>query len=61
MTATATLIAAAALARTESRGGHWRDDFPDPDPALAHRTMIRLPEALAIREAALRETADAPS
>jgi L-aspartate oxidase len=30
----ATLIAAAALDRRESRGGHLRRDFPDLDPAL---------------------------
>ena len=29
------LIATSALARTESRGGHLRSDFPDPDPAQA--------------------------
>ena len=28
----ARLIASAALAREESRGGHWRDDFPDEMP-----------------------------
>ena len=33
MTATATLIAAAALNRTESRGGHFRSDYPQADPA----------------------------
>ena len=27
-------IAASALARTESRGGHRRTDFPEPDPGL---------------------------
>jgi len=26
------LMATAALERCESRGGHWRRDFPDPDP-----------------------------
>jgi L-aspartate oxidase len=56
MTATATLIAAAALEREESRGGHFRDDFPDPVPALAHRTKITLEAAMAIRDAA-KETA----
>ncbi|KIC20278.1 L-aspartate oxidase [Leisingera sp. ANG-Vp] len=49
MCATATLIAAAALRREESRGGHFRDDFPEADPAQAHRTRITLDEALAIR------------
>jgi L-aspartate oxidase len=53
MTATATLIAAAALAREESRGGHFRADFPQPDPARAARTHITLSEAEAIRAAAL--------
>lgn len=52
MCATATLIAAAALRREESRGGHWRDDFPEADPAQAVRTLITLPEALKIRAAA---------
>ncbi|WP_370268753.1 L-aspartate oxidase [Nioella sp.] len=55
MTATATLIAAAALAREESRGGHWRDDFPDPNPAMAHRTLLHLSEALALRMSVLNE------
>ncbi|MZR14368.1 L-aspartate oxidase [Maritimibacter sp. DP07] len=56
MTATATLIAAAALEREESRGGHFRDDFPEPVPALAHRTKITLEAAMATRDAA-KETA----
>jgi L-aspartate oxidase len=55
MTATATLIAAAALTREESRGGHWRDDFPAPNPDLAQRTLIHLPDALAIRTAAAKD------
>lgn len=49
MTATATLIAAAALMREESRGGHYRSDFPQADPAHAERTHITLAEALEIR------------
>ncbi|MGB8622753.1 MAG: L-aspartate oxidase, partial [Paracoccaceae bacterium] len=35
MTATATLIAAAALLRKESRGGHYRADFPEPRAEFA--------------------------
>ena len=57
MTATATLIAAAALQREESRGGHYRDDFPNPDPAQAKRTKITLAEAMAIRDAVAKEMA----
>lgn len=53
MTATATLIAAAALQREESRGGHFRDDFPEADPEQAARTKITLPQALAIRAQAV--------
>ncbi len=49
MTATATLIAAAALVRTESRGSHCRTDFPDTDPAQARRSRLTLTEALEIR------------
>ncbi|WP_425356573.1 L-aspartate oxidase [Xylanimonas protaetiae] len=37
-------VVAAALARTESRGGHARSDFPQTDPALAVSTGWRLPE-----------------
>ncbi len=60
MTTSATLIAAAALARTESRGGHFRRDAPAPDPAQAHPTLITLDAALAARrEAAARGEAAA--
>jgi L-aspartate oxidase len=45
MTATAMLIAASALKRQESRGGHFRSDFPQTDPALAQRTVTTLTEA----------------
>ncbi|MFS4580825.1 L-aspartate oxidase [Phaeobacter sp. C3_T13_0] len=55
MCATATLITAAALARRESRGGHFRTDFPEADPTLAHRTHITLTEARTIRAAAIKD------
>ncbi len=32
------LMVAAATAREESRGAHFRTDFPDTDPSRAHRT-----------------------
>jgi L-aspartate oxidase len=46
---TARLIAEAALARRESRGGHWRLDFPEAAPE-ARRTFVSLQSAM--REAA---------
>lgn len=56
MTATATLIAAAAVLRRESRGGHFRTDFPRTDPAQAHRSRLTLAQAVALRPQTL-ETA----
>ncbi|MGP9812438.1 L-aspartate oxidase [Rhodopseudomonas sp. NSM] len=45
MATTALLVATAALARTESRGAHFRSDFPTEDPALAERSITTLAQA----------------
>ncbi|HUV32179.1 MAG TPA: L-aspartate oxidase, partial [Devosiaceae bacterium] len=52
MTVSATFVAAAALKRTESRGGHFRTDFPQTDPAFKSHTTMTLDEALEIRAGA---------
>jgi len=50
MAAAAKLVTAAALAREESRGGHWRSDFPKTDKA-ATRTVMSLADADRIADA----------
>ncbi|MBL4874374.1 MAG: L-aspartate oxidase [Rhodobacteraceae bacterium] len=51
MLAAATVITAAALLRTESRGGHYRVDFPAPDINQARRSFLTLSEARILRDA----------
>jgi L-aspartate oxidase len=52
MLTTALLIASAAFARRESRGAHFRSDFPTASPELARRSRLTLNEAETIaREA----------
>ena len=44
MTATAKLVAAGALARRESRGSHFRTDYPQTEPS-GGRTFLTLAQA----------------
>ncbi len=53
----ALMIATAAYARCESRGGHFRSDFPKLNESLAHRTFRTLGEARAIADGALAPSA----
>ena len=45
LTVTATVVAAAAQARTESRGCHHRSDHPNVDPVQAVSVEVRLDSA----------------
>ncbi|MCI4663767.1 MAG: L-aspartate oxidase [Neomegalonema sp.] len=49
MTVAATIVVASALRRKESRGGHYRVDFPTARPELATRSRISWAEAEALR------------
>ncbi len=42
------IVATAALSRSESRGGHWRSDFPQAEPAQASRRVLQLGDAEAV-------------
>jgi L-aspartate oxidase len=42
------VIVAAAYRRTESRGAHFRSDYPKPDPVQAARSFLTLDDARAI-------------
>jgi L-aspartate oxidase len=50
MATTALLVAASAWSRRESRGAHFRSDYPAEKPLLAHRTMTTLAAAREIAE-----------
>ena len=55
MCATATLIAAGALQREESRGAHERSDFPAAAAGPGNRSQMYLSDAHAIRAQACKE------
>ena len=55
-TEAALLVAASALRRRESRGGHFRTDFPTADPAQAQRSFITLDEALLLAQSCGADT-----
>jgi L-aspartate oxidase len=61
MATTALLVAASAFTRHESRGAHFRSDYPTEVPALAQRTMTTLAAARevaqSLAEPPLRRTA----
>ncbi len=52
MAVSALMITAAALARHESRGGHFRTDYPKPIAALAKRSHFTLEQVRKIAEEA---------
>ena len=57
----ALLVAASAWARRESRGAHYRIDYPAERPELRHRTMTTLAAAREIAASlAERGTVRAP-
>jgi L-aspartate oxidase len=51
MASAALLVVSSALARRESRGGHWRSDFPQTSAMLASRSKLTLSPPPAARAA----------
>lgn len=53
MLITAIFITASALIRCESRGAHYRDDYPYENPKLAYRTKMTLNQVLDIAKSCI--------
>jgi L-aspartate oxidase len=60
MATAALLVAASAWSRRESRGAHYRSDFPAENPALRKRTMTTLTEARKIAAELSHVKSDTP-
>ncbi len=60
MLTAAKIIVSAALRRQESRGAHFRSDFPETDPAFARRGFMRLADIIGPPAGALQATGGEP-